>query len=43
MDVCPRFSVLCSPVSVEALCWTDLPTKDSYQMSIGSKSPLRKP
>jgi hypothetical protein len=31
MDVCPRFSVLCCPVSVEALRWTDPPTKESYQ------------
>jgi hypothetical protein len=23
MDVCPRVSVLCCPVSVEALRWTD--------------------
>jgi hypothetical protein len=42
MDVCPRFSVLCCPLSVEALRWTDSPTKESYQMSIGSRSPLRK-
>jgi hypothetical protein len=42
MDVCPRFSVLYCPVSVEALRWTDPPTKESYQMSIGSRSPLRK-
>jgi hypothetical protein len=42
MDMCPRFSVLCCPVSVEALHWTDPPTKESYQMSIGSRSPLRK-
>jgi hypothetical protein len=42
MDVCPRFSVLCCPVLVEALCWTDPPTKESYQMSIGLRSPLRK-
>jgi hypothetical protein len=35
MDVCLRVSVLCCPVfSVEALCWTDLPTKESYQMSV---------
>jgi hypothetical protein len=27
MDVCLR-------VSVEALCWTDPPTKESYQMSV---------
>jgi hypothetical protein len=25
MDVCPRFSVLCFPVSVEDLRWTDPP------------------
>jgi hypothetical protein len=34
MDVCLRISVLCCPVSVEALCWTDSPTKESYQMSV---------
>jgi hypothetical protein len=33
MDVCLRVSVL-SCVSVEALCWTDPPTKESYQMSV---------
>jgi hypothetical protein len=42
MDVCPRSSVLCCPVSVEALRWTDPPPKESYEMSIGSRSPLRK-
>jgi hypothetical protein len=42
MDVCLHLSVLCCPVSVEALCWTDPPTKESYQMSIGSGNPLRK-
>jgi hypothetical protein len=31
MDVCPRVSVLCCPVSVEALRRTDLPAKKSYQ------------
>jgi hypothetical protein len=30
MDVCLRFSVLCCPVSVEALRSTDPPTKESY-------------
>jgi hypothetical protein len=42
MDVCPRVSVLCCPVSVEALCWTDPPSKESYQnVSIcRSRSPL---
>jgi hypothetical protein len=30
MDVCLRVSVLCC-VSVEALRWTDPPTKESYQ------------
>jgi hypothetical protein len=34
MDVCPHVSVLCCPVSVGALCWTDLrprsPTKCLY-------------
>jgi hypothetical protein len=34
MDVCLRLSVLCCPVSVEALCWTDPPAKESYQMSL---------
>jgi hypothetical protein len=34
MDVCPRVSVLCCPVSVEALCWTDPPAKESYQVSL---------
>jgi hypothetical protein len=32
MDVCPRFSVLCCPVYVEALCRADPPSKESYQM-----------
>jgi hypothetical protein len=34
MDVCLRVCVLLSYVSVEALCWTDPPTKESYQMSV---------
>jgi hypothetical protein len=34
MDVCLRLSVLCCPVSVEALRWTDPPTRESYQMSM---------
>jgi hypothetical protein len=34
MDVCLRLSVLCCPVSVEALRWTDPPTKESYQMPV---------
>jgi hypothetical protein len=34
MDVCPHISVLCCPVSVEALRWADPPTKESYQMSL---------
>jgi hypothetical protein len=42
MDVCPRVSALCCPVSVQALRWTDPLTKESYQMSIASRSPLRK-
>jgi hypothetical protein len=33
MDVCPRFSVLCCPVSVEALQRADPPSKESDQMS----------
>jgi hypothetical protein len=32
MDVCPRFSVLCCPVSVEALRRADPPAKESYQI-----------
>jgi hypothetical protein len=42
MDVCPRVSVLCFPVSVEALRWADPPSKESYQnVSIcRSRSPL---
>jgi hypothetical protein len=31
MDVCPRVSVLCCPVSVEALCQADPLSKKSYQ------------
>jgi hypothetical protein len=34
MDVCLRVSVLCCPVSVEALCRDDPPAKNSYQMSL---------
>jgi hypothetical protein len=34
MDVCPRVSVLCCPVSVEALHQADPPAKESYQMSL---------
>jgi hypothetical protein len=34
MDVCPRVSVLCCPVSVEALRWTDPPAKESYKTSL---------
>jgi hypothetical protein len=34
MDVCPRVSVLCCPVSVQALCRADPPAKESYQMSL---------
>jgi hypothetical protein len=34
MDVCPRVSVLCCPVSVEALRRADPPSKESYQMSL---------
>jgi hypothetical protein len=33
MDVCLHVSVLCCPVSVEALGRTDPPAKESYQMS----------
>jgi hypothetical protein len=34
MDVCPPVSVLCCPVSVEALRQVDPPSKESYQMSL---------
>jgi hypothetical protein len=33
MDVCPRFSVLCCPVQIEALRRADPPSKESYQIS----------
>jgi hypothetical protein len=33
MDVCPRFSVLCCPVQVEALRRADPQSKESYQLS----------
>jgi len=32
MDVCPRFSVMCSPVWVEALRRADPSSEESYQM-----------
>jgi hypothetical protein len=43
MDVCPRVSVLCCPVSVEALRRADPSSKDSYQnVSIcKSRKPIR--
>jgi hypothetical protein len=34
MDLCPRFSVLCYPVLVEALRRADPPSKESYEMSL---------
>jgi hypothetical protein len=34
MDVCLHVSVLCCPVSVEALHRADPPVKESYQMSL---------
>jgi hypothetical protein len=34
MDVCPRVSVLCCPVSAEALRRADPRSKESYQMSL---------
>jgi hypothetical protein len=43
MDVCPRVSVLCCPLSVEALRWTDPPAKESYQMPNGSKKLKQEP
>jgi hypothetical protein len=43
MDVCPRVSVLCCPVSVEALRRADPPSKESHQdVSIRkSRKPIR--
>jgi hypothetical protein len=43
MDVCLRLSVLCCPVWVEALRWTDPPAKESYQMSNASKKLKQEP
>jgi hypothetical protein len=43
MDVCLRLSVLCCPVQVETLRWTDPPAKESYQMSNGSKKLKQEP
>jgi hypothetical protein len=34
MDACPRVSVLCYAVSVEALSRADPPSKVSYQISL---------
>jgi hypothetical protein len=34
MDVCLRVSVLCCPVSVEALRRADPPSKESFKMSL---------
>jgi hypothetical protein len=41
MDVCLRLSVLCCPVLVKALCWTDPPTKESYEMSMWIKKSIK--
>jgi hypothetical protein len=43
MDMCPCLSVLCCPVSVEALRRADSPSKESYQnVSIcRSRKPIR--
>jgi hypothetical protein len=43
MDVCLRVSVLCCPLSVEALSRADSPSKESYQnVSIcRSRKPIR--
>jgi hypothetical protein len=43
MDVCLRLSVLCCPVSVETLCWTDPLAKESYKMPHGSKKLKQEP
>jgi hypothetical protein len=42
MDVCPRVSFLCCPMSVEALRRADPPAKESYQNVpiCRSRSPL---
>jgi hypothetical protein len=39
MDVCPRLSVLCCPVLVEALRRADHSSKESYHMSKLLKKP----
>jgi hypothetical protein len=31
MDVCPRLSVLCCSVWVEALQWAETPSKEPYE------------
>jgi hypothetical protein len=36
MDVCPRVSMFCCPVSVEAMRRADPPAKESYQMSLSA-------
>jgi hypothetical protein len=43
MDVCLHNFVLCCPVYVEALHWTDAPAKESYHMSNGSKKLKQEP
>jgi hypothetical protein len=43
MDVCLRLSVLCCSVYVEALRRADPPSKESYQMSNGSKKLKQEP
>jgi hypothetical protein len=43
MDVSLRLSVLCCPVQIEALRWTDPPAMKSYQMSKGSKKLKQEP
>jgi hypothetical protein len=43
MDVYMRLSVLCCPVWVEALRWTDPPAKESYQISNGPKKLKQEP
>jgi hypothetical protein len=39
MDVCPRLSVLCCPVEVEAMRRADHSSKESYHMSKQFKKP----
>jgi hypothetical protein len=37
MDACLRLFSLCCPVCLAALRWADLPSKESYELSIRFK------